>query len=91
MNPRWRHNGTELFFVSPDDSIMAVDVKLGATFSADVPHSLFQLKGADRVDLTNYDVRADGQRFLIFMARKPNQDASITVVVNWWRELRSEP
>jgi Tol biopolymer transport system component len=87
-SPRWRGDGKELFFVSPDGEMMAVDITLDPVFFAGVPHRLFS---ADPTDLANYDVRADGQRFLIFMRQRGTQDAPITVVLNWWAELRQEP
>jgi Tol biopolymer transport system component len=90
--PRWRHDGKELFFASLEGAMMAVDVKLGAAFSAEIPHQLFQIQG---VDLTatgptsaiHYDVRGDGQQFLVFAPQKDSQDSVITVVLNWWAEL----
>ena len=91
QSPRWRHDGKELFFASPDAEMMAVDIMLDPVFSAGVPHRLFQLKGADPNDLADYDVRPDGKQFLIFMRQGGTQDAPITVVVNWWAELRQEP
>jgi Tol biopolymer transport system component len=39
----WRGDGKEIIFDSPDGEIMAVDVKLGKTLEAGVPHELFQL------------------------------------------------
>ena len=87
-SPRWRGDGKELFFVSPDGEVMAVDITLDPVFFAGVPHRLFS---ADPTDLANYDVRPDGQRFLIFMRQRGTQDAPITVVLNWWAELRQEP
>ena len=93
-SPRWRQDGKELFFVSPDAGMMAVDVTLDPVNSSGVPHRLFQLKREVLIDLvgTPYDVRPDGQQFLIFMKtqRRP-QDAPITVVLNWWVELRQNP
>ena len=91
QNPRWKSDGKELFFVSPDAEMMAVDITPDPVFSAGVPHRLFQLKSADPTDLANYDVRPDGQQFLIFMRQGSTQDAPITVVLNWWAELRQEP
>jgi hypothetical protein len=88
QSPRWRGDGKELFFVSPDAEMMAVDITLDPVFSADVPHRLFQLKSADPFDLANYDVRPDGRQFLILMRQLGTQDAPITVVLNWWAELR---
>ena len=91
QSPRWSHDGKELFFVSPDAEMMAVDITLDPVFSAGVPHRLFQLKGAGFDDLAGYDVRPDGQRFLIFMSQRGTEDTPITVVLNWWAQLRQEP
>ena len=91
QGPRWRSDGKELFFVSPDAEMMAVDITNDPVFSAGVPHRLFPLKSADPTNLADYDVRPDGQQFLIFMRQGGTQDAPITVVVNWWAELRQEP
>jgi hypothetical protein len=91
LSPRWSHDGKELFFVSPDAEMMALDITLDPLNSPNVPHRLFPLKSADPTDLVDYDVRPDGQQFLIFMRQRSGQDAPITVVLNWWAELRQEP
>jgi Tol biopolymer transport system component len=91
QSPRWRGNGKELFFVSPDAEMMAVDMALDPIHSPGVPHRLFPLKSADPNDLIGYDVRPDGQQYVIFMRQRSRQDAPITVVLNWWAELRQEP
>ena len=91
-NPRWRNDGKELFFVSRDAEMMAMDMTLEPVNSRAVPHRLFPLKSADPIDLPYYDVRPDGRQFLFFMAHQQGtRDAPITVVVNWWVELRQEP
>ena len=71
--------------------MMAVDITLDPINSPGVPHQLFPLKSAAPNDLMGYDVRPDGQQFVIFMRQRGTQDAPITVVVNWWAELRQEP
>ncbi len=86
--PRWRRDGKELFFVSADLWIMAVAIKPGPPFSAGVPHRLFQMNGG--ADPSSYDVRGDGQMFLIYVPQGEARDATITVVVNWWAELPRE-
>src|SRR5215467_3379250 len=94
QSPRWSHEGKELFFVSPDAEMMAVDITLDPVNSPPVPHRLFQLKTGVPIDLQalSYDVRPDGQQFLFFMrTQRGMQDAPITVVLNWWAELRQEP
>ena len=90
-SPRWKSDGKELFFVSPDAEMMAVDITLDPLNTQNVPHRLFPLKNADPPNLANYDVRPDGQQFLIYMpTQRGAQDAPITVVLNWWVELRQE-
>ena len=91
-SPRWSHDSKELFFVSPDAKMMAVET-LDPVNSPGVPHRLFQLKREVPIDLagSQYDVRPDGQQFLIFMPpQRGTQDAPITVVLNWWAELQQE-
>jgi len=74
--PRWGKK--ELFFVSPDGEMMAVDVAFGERFSSGTPRALFPY-GAT----TGFDVSEDGQRFLIVTPPK-EVDSPITVLVNWW-------
>jgi hypothetical protein len=87
MQPRWRRDGTELFYVRSDQFLMAVPVKTGATFEAGRPTPLFRSnilpQGSQSVwfDIV-YDVTPDGQRFLV---NSPPSDPSppITLVLNW--------
>jgi hypothetical protein len=67
QSPRWRGDGRELFFVSRDAEMIAADITLDPFSPPRVPRRLFPLKSADPSDLANYDVRPDGQQFLIFM------------------------
>src|SRR6185369_16074127 len=41
--PTWRHDGKELYFVTNDAKLYAVDVRAGATFEFSPPHLLFTL------------------------------------------------
>jgi serine/threonine protein kinase len=84
--PRWRRDGKELYFTNTDDSMMAVDIKADRAFSAGVPHLLFTLKELQREP---YDVRADGQQFLISTLPESEVERTITVVLNWWAELKN--
>ena len=80
-SPRWRSDGTELFFMSEDNVIMAVDVDTGETLSVGVPQELF------RAGYRRFDVHPDGERFLVLMPLDNAQDRTIAVVQNWWVEL----
>ena len=67
--PRWRHDGKELFFLAPDMKLMAVAVEAGPTFRSSRPNTL--LRNAHEPGRPwGYDVSADGQRFVMKLARR---------------------
>jgi Tol biopolymer transport system component len=67
--PRWRKDGKELYYRSPDENIMAVDIKPGARLEAGIPHALFlaPFRNAATHDPVRHllSVTPDGQRFLL--------------------------
>ena len=83
--PQWRHDGKELFYLAPDQKLMAVAVQAGSTFEAEVPKALFEARTPRVSGSRNYDAgAADGQRFLInTLAAQQAAAPPITVVVNW--------
>jgi serine/threonine protein kinase/Tol biopolymer transport system component len=86
--PRWRGDGRELFYIASDRKLMAVDVKLGATFEAGTPRALFETRVLTFTDFRNhYTVAADGQRFLVNSMSEEEGVTPITVVVNWTADL----
>ena len=85
--PRWSGNSRELFYRN-GDKMMAVDIRAEAEFSASKPKLLFEGRFAiDPIggDAINYDVTADGQRFV--MIREDQHARKLHVVVNWYDEL----
>jgi eukaryotic-like serine/threonine-protein kinase len=83
--PNWRADGKELFFLAPDDSIMAVAVKPGGSkaqpaFEAYVPKPLFKVRVYGMVP---FAVTADGQRFLVNTQIGEEKSPSVTVLLNW--------
>jgi Tol biopolymer transport system component len=83
--PRWSADGKELFYLAPDNVLMAVPVRAGATFMSGTPRALFTTRAAiDRS--TSYGVTSDG-RFLVRTAREPAPSPA-TVVLNWMSELK---
>ena len=77
--PRWRRDGGELIFQSPDGSIMSVDIMLdGGQIRPGTPKLLFTLP-AD----TFWDATDDGQRFLVAMPTAEGGLTPITVMMNW--------
>lgn len=86
VQARWRRDGKELFYLNPEGMIMSVGVKTGPdTIETSPPKALFQtpivVQAGDQ-----YDVTADGERFLVI---EPLDDGGpqITVVLNWAEEL----
>ncbi len=87
VQPRWRGDGKELFFLSLDQKMMAVDVALGATLTWGIPHELFQASPFF-LNASPYDVTGDGQKFLMYSPTESAGNAPITVVLNWWAGLK---
>ena len=90
MQPRWRRDGKELFFMAPDKKLMAVDVNLGnGTFEAGVPKMLFPTHSIGYFGPRNYyECSADGRRFLINSLQSDAGSTPVTVVVNWPADLK---
>ena len=83
-SPSWRADGRELFFVSSDAQLMAVDVKLEPTFASGVPHPLFAVPGirGSLLEAADYSVSKDGQRFLV-AAPTAGTSSTLTLLLNW--------
>ena len=61
--PRWRRDGKELFFVSPDWKMMAVDVSTNPTFQSGTPRALFDTEMVDtgiRTGPMSWDIAPTG-------------------------------
>ncbi len=89
--PMWNCDGKELFYLSPDGELMAVDVNTNAAaFQAGVPKPQFQtqLDGSYR-GRNMYVVSPDGKRFLMIVPASQAKPEPITVVVNWSALLKS--
>ncbi len=88
---RWRRDGKELFFLSADNALMAAEVSgQGSSFQVRNVRPLFRtnLAAALRVSMGNYDVSADGKRFLITQTAEQANPSPVTLVVNWTAELK---
>jgi serine/threonine protein kinase len=88
-SPRWRRDGTEIFFLASDNALMAAAVNgKASSFQVGTVKPLFQthLIGPRH----EYDVSTDGQKFLINSTPQQNggAPAPITVVLNWTAGLK---
>ena len=75
---RWRGDGKEIFYTSLAGDLMSVDVSSGSRIQAGVPKLLFKAPAR-----TNWDVTADGQRFLFAVPVIQSSASPYTVVLNW--------
>jgi hypothetical protein len=76
--PRWRADGRELYYISGTDQLMAVSVTPGPTLTLGTPTPLFAVPaGAD------YDVTADGQRFIVTVPVGDAITPPLSVLLNW--------
>lgn len=89
FSPRWRADGTELFFRAVPDRMMAVDVRLGDSIQIGTPHVLFRApfepSGLATAGTADYLVTRDARRFLItvpVVSVKP-----LTARLNWRSRL----
>jgi Tol biopolymer transport system component/tRNA A-37 threonylcarbamoyl transferase component Bud32 len=76
--PRWRGDGKELFYVTPERDVVSVPFNAADTQPAGPPLPLFRVTSK----VVDYDVTRDGQRFLIIHDAEAAQPP-IHVVVNW--------
>jgi len=84
VQPRWRRDGRELFYVAPDGTMMVIEaVPNGKQPDFRAPRRLFKttLTPASPF-ISQYDVTADGKRFLI-LERTPIPPQVLTFLVNW--------
>ena len=89
--PRWRRDGKELFFLGGDRKVTAVEVNVDAPgFVYGAPKALFETrisKGEERPG-NQYEVTADGQRFLVNTVAEEGGYAPINIVLNWTATLK---
>jgi eukaryotic-like serine/threonine-protein kinase len=91
VQPRWRRDGREIFFLAQDQTLMAAPVTPGAVLQVGRPAELFKtglpFRGTQAAGFrAEYDVSPDGQRFLL-MEDPEIQGPPVTVVLNWTAAL----
>jgi len=86
-SPRWQRDGAEIFYLAPDNKLMAAAVNgKGSSFEVGAVRPLFQTNSIGSI--STFAVSADGQRFLINTASEQSASAPITVVLNWTAGLK---
>jgi eukaryotic-like serine/threonine-protein kinase len=84
--PRWRRDGREMYYATPDGFLAAVPITPGKRLEAGAPVQLFHLEAA----IEEYDVAPDGSRFLVSAPSEKVRESPIRVIVNWPATLKAE-
>jgi eukaryotic-like serine/threonine-protein kinase len=90
VEPKWRSDGKELFYLSPESKMTAVPVKTGLSFDPGTPAALFQANPREMLATSeqfSYEVSQDGQKFLINTHVK-TAITPLSVVLNWSAKLK---
>jgi len=99
--PMWARNGRELFFLDGNDHLTSVPVQTNvATFVAGAPTQILKTRyypgsTSRGFDLRAFDISADGKRFLMIKDDETTEQKSaaappsMTVVLNWFEELKA--
>ena len=86
---RWNPNGKELFYIAPDDRLMAVPIRFvsnGKAVEPGTPLGLFTTNVGSTSINTNrqqYAVSLDGQSFVMNSVLGEASTSPITVILNW--------
>jgi len=88
--PQWRGDTKELFYIAPDNTVMAVEIRsTTGRLEASRPQGLFAANVDQNKSIRNqYAVSPDGQRFLILSLAERNA-SPIVAVLNWRGLIRS--
>jgi tRNA A-37 threonylcarbamoyl transferase component Bud32/dipeptidyl aminopeptidase/acylaminoacyl peptidase len=85
VEPRWRGDGKELFYITSYGQIMAVGVSdTGSRLDTTAPRKLFTTRVSTGIPGSyKYAASANGSRFLVLSPVDDSRGTPITVVLNW--------
>ena len=91
VGPRWRRDGRALYYLSPDNTIMAAEIEFKAsTIEVSNVHRLFDVPLIVQLILPGYDVSADGNRFIVNVQSETQNQTPLSLVVNWDAALKKK-
>ena len=85
--PRWCTTCNEIFYVE-GETLMAASVTTGSVLSVSSPRRLFEHVGIARRPGQQYDVSADGKRFVVIEPVAGRPSPALTVIQNWLAGFR---
>jgi serine/threonine protein kinase len=91
LQPRWRGDGRELFYISTDNKIMSAEItEQGSSLLVGKVSSLFHANPVPFAGGSNYDVTGDGKKFVVASLASSQESEPLTVVVNWLALLKQK-
>lgn len=88
LGPRWKNDGRELYYRTPEGKVLAVAVKTETMFDRGTPEVLFQ--GHPTISTLStlapfpaWDANPDGSRFLLLAPSLEFTTSPFTIVLNW--------
>ncbi len=81
QQPRWSDDGSRLFYLAPDRTLMSVDLTIGSSVESSTPRPLFVAPISLASD--RYAVSGDGERFLMPTVAGGTGVPPITVITGW--------
>ena len=84
--PAWSRNGKELFYRA-GDNLMSVEVLSTSPLKLGMRKPLIDVSAFEPAYFHDFDVSADGQRFLFIRAEPDARPTRIDVILNWFPEL----
>jgi eukaryotic-like serine/threonine-protein kinase len=87
--PVWSRDGRELFYRAGDD-LISVRVETKGALVLGERKTLLDLSPYDSGYLHEFDVSADGERFLLIRTEPESRPTRLDVILNWFDELRNK-
>jgi Tol biopolymer transport system component len=84
-NAKWSRSGREILYTAFDGKVTAVEVDATRGLHVGTPRPLFQLPEGTAF---NWDVSADGERFLLNVPVTKSSSVPLSVVMNWAAGLK---
>lgn len=90
--PRWRADGRELYFFTPEFDFMAVPISYDRGLEIGTPVKMFNRRVlfSGQQTLTTYGPSADGRRFLLVTPTDAGGGSEFIMVQNWPEELKQQ-
>ncbi len=87
--PKWMNNGRSIYFITPDNKIMGVDVnENGTSLTPGKPYEVFNPGNMSIVRI--FDINKSGTEITATIPKKQSAPPSITLVANWQKEVEDK-